>query len=525
MSAAVDVAPQSFGRHTLLDGMARPHHHSYHDPYAPNHGNYNAERFQQAPQTRQLPLLPPVSTIISPVPLSHSLVLANGRERSYSGGRPSHYADYATPSPVGQMPPQLPTAHSDAHSVARRTADVRHSPIATSGPSTRTPDELSQDPRFSKMSSIHDHAQPSPQAYHYPQSPRPRAESFQHERAIRSLPVSRSNTIHSYSSPPSFPNGRLPPPQLPRSPPSTQPSTSPRQETKSMSISNLLSTETDGKPATNSLYQNPPPLPPSSASLHQPHPYPTSSNIRSTPSASAQQMPEYRITVRQQPLAARSCGFGERDRRVIDPPPIVQLVLADTPTTATLTPEERSRRLRHQFSVVHCSIWDETGTRDMSSMPEDFRQQRRLMGTLVASPFVGLDDKGEEGCFFCFPDLSCRTPGTFRLKFALVMIDPTRMHVGHRSAIVATVMSEPFQVFNAKDFPGMQASTPLTKRLKEQGCLISIKKGNEKRDGKNGSGGDSASGGKGPNKREEDDDDDDDEGSGCEERATKRLKR
>jgi Velvet factor. len=147
------------------------------------------------------------------------------------------------------------------------------------------------------------------------------------------------------------------------------------------------------------------------------------------------------------------------------------------------------------------------------------------MGTLVASPFVGLDDKGEEGCFFCFPDLSCRTPGTFRLKFALVMIDPTRMHVGHRSAIVATVMSEPFQVFNAKDFPGMQASTPLTKRLKEQGCLISIKKGNEKRDGKNGSGGDSASGGKGPNKREEDDDDDDDEGSGCEERATKRLKR
>jgi len=113
-------------------------------------------------------------------------------------------------------------------------------------------------------------------------------------------------------------------------------------------------------------------------------------------------------------------------------------------------------------------------------MPEDFRQQRRLMGTLVASPFVGLDEKNEEGCFFCFPDLSCRTPGSFRLKFALVILDPMRMITGEKSPIVATAMSEPFQVYNAKDFPGMKASTPLTKRLKEQGCLISIKKGNEK---------------------------------------------
>lgn len=120
-------------------------------------------------------------------------------------------------------------------------------------------------------------------------------------------------------------------------------------------------------------------------------------------------------------------------------------------------------------------------------MPEDFRQQRRLMGTLVASPFVGQDENGEEGCFFCFPDLSCRTPGIFRLKFALVVLDPARMMAGDRSSIVATAMSEPFQVYNAKDFPGMKASTPLTKRLKEQGCLISIKKGNEK--GSSGKGG------------------------------------
>lgn len=251
-----------------------------------------------------------------------------------------------------------------------------------------------------------------------------------------------------------------------------------------MSISNLLSTTESATTTTTAATTT------SSTTPSKPLPAP----------AALPASPEYRITVRQQPYAARSCGFGERDRRVIDPPPIVQLTIHDP----SLSADDRARRLRHQFSVVHCSIWDEAGLKDMSSMPEDFRQQRRLMGTLVASPFVGLDEKGEEGCFFCFPDLSCRTPGVFRLKFALVVLDPARMCTGERSAIVATVMSEGFQVYNAKDFPGMQASTGLTKRLKEQGCLISIKKGNE---GKRETGG----GGKGG---EEDDDGEDEERDG-----------
>jgi len=174
---------------------------------------------------------------------------------------------------------------------------------------------------------------------------------------------------------------------------------------------------------------------------------------------------EYSIIVRQQPSAARSSGYLQRDRRVIDPPPIVQLTIHNT----SFSPDERARQLRHhQFSLVYCSIWDERGVEDMSIITKDgYRPQRRLVGTLLASPFVGLDDKDEEGCFFCFPDLSCCTPGSFRLKFALVMLDPTRMRAS--SAIAATAMSDPFQVYTPKTFPGMKPHTPLTKRLKEQG--------------------------------------------------------
>ncbi|KAK5652498.1 hypothetical protein OQA88_10400 [Cercophora sp. LCS_1] len=452
MSAVVEFAPHDFGRHTMLDGMARPHH-PYHEAYAQRHPYYAQEQSphqqhqQQLPQPppqqqqQQTPRLPPMSTVISSSVPGHGAALPpNGREGPYPGPRPGYYSDYATPSPVGQTPPQLPVPSSDPHPMSRRPLDARRSPTQSSTASDRSAeDEL----RMRQMNTIQEHRQGQmpPRPYHHQQSPRTRADAYHYESAHQP-PTHMKGPQLPFSA---HPNA-LPVPTLPQSPPSTQPSASPRQEAKSMSISNLLSSD-----SSNSNGKQPMPLPRASAS-------------------------EYRITVRQQPSAARSCGFGERDRRVIDPPPIVQLTIHDD----SLSPEERGRRLRHQFSVVHCSIWDERGLKDMSSMPEDFRQQRRLMGTLVASPFVGSDENDEEGCFFCFPDLSCRTPGSFRLKFALVVLDPTRMIAGDKSAIVATAMSEPFQVYNAKDFPGMQASTALTKRLKDQGCLISIKKGNEK---------------------------------------------
>ncbi|GKU06159.1 ryp2 [Fusarium langsethiae] len=184
----------------------------------------------------------------------------------------------------------------------------------------------------------------------------------------------------------------------------------------------------------------------------------------------------YSLKIRQQPVAARSCGFGERDRRVIDPPPIVQLVIEGP----NLTKDQISKHLRYSHYVMSCSIVDETGARDASFMPEEYRQQRRLMGSLVSAPFVGKDEHGEEGSFFCFPDLSCRTPGSFRLKFSMVKLDPARAREVKRFPDLAAAQSEVFTVYTAKDFPGMQASTKLTKRLKEQGCIISIKKGNDR---------------------------------------------
>lgn len=110
-------------------------------------------------------------------------------------------------------------------------------------------------------------------------------------------------------------------------------------------------------------------------------------------------------------------------------------------------------------------------------MPEDYTRQKRLMGNLVASPFFGEDENGEMGSFFCFPDISCRTPGRYRLKFSLVTLNPRPKA---KAPVRTELLSEVFQTFTAKEFPGMSESTALAKALKSQGCNIPTKKGNEK---------------------------------------------
>lgn len=197
----------------------------------------------------------------------------------------------------------------------------------------------------------------------------------------------------------------------------------------------------------------------------------------------ATQLPgEYTIHMRQQPRAARACGFGDRDRRCIDPPPIIQLTINNPEITA----EELRGRLHYPFYVVHCSLYDKTGEIDCTYMPEGFPRQKRMMGNIASGPFVAKDEFGDEGCFFPFPDMSIRTPGEYRLKFSFVIIEPQSGTPGRNYSINSFVYSNVFLVSSAKEFPGMVESSPLARTLKDQGYLISIRKGGDSRKGRGG---------------------------------------
>ncbi|KAK3070941.1 hypothetical protein LTR53_009563 [Teratosphaeriaceae sp. CCFEE 6253] len=264
---------------------------------------------------------------------------------------------------------------------------------------------------------------------------------------------------------------------------------------------------------------------PSAAAAASHSPSPSSLSPRSSlgpalPSRHAQPSPyRYELSMRQQPAAARACGFGERDRRVIDPPPILELRTTDARTGAPAKDHEGMLALR-------CTLMTEDGTQDDSATPHpaaageagpahNALATRRLMGSLVASPYEAKDERGAAGTFFVFPDLSCRAPGRYRLQFQLLRIVPSLMQTGMKFPAVAGFLSEVFAVYTAKDFPGMRASSALLKALRRQGLNVGVKKGSEARKGKGKGKGrgkkeDSSSG----EEEEGDDDDDDDDDSG-----------
>lgn len=204
--------------------------------------------------------------------------------------------------------------------------------------------------------------------------------------------------------------------------------------------------------------------------------------MNQNPVLAAQLPGEYTLHMRQQPRAARACGFGDRDRRCIDPPPIVQLTINNPEITA----EELRGRLHYRFYVVHCSLYDKTGEIDCSDMPEGFPRQKRMMGNVTSGPFVAKDEFGNEGCFFPFPDLSIRTPGEYRLMFSFIIIEPQSGMIGRNYSISSNVLSDAFLVSSAKEFPGMVESSPLARTLKDQGYQISIRKGGDSRKGRGG---------------------------------------
>ncbi|KAI5361836.1 putative velvet factor [Septoria linicola] len=199
--------------------------------------------------------------------------------------------------------------------------------------------------------------------------------------------------------------------------------------------------------------------------------------LASTPKPKVQPPPlNYNLSIRQQPAAARACGFGERDRRVIDPPPILELKITD----ANGLPEQD----HNGMIALHCMLLNSDGFEDETELApshHDVPSTRRLMGTLVASPYQAKDENGTAGTFFVFPDLSCRSPGKYRLKFKLIRVDGTNMTC---VTTHSSVISDVFNVYTAKDFPGMRASSSLLKALRRQGLNVGVKKGSEARKGK-----------------------------------------
>ncbi|UZP33875.1 hypothetical protein NXS19_001691 [Fusarium pseudograminearum] len=71
---------------------------------------------------------------------------------------------------------------------------------------------------------------------------------------------------------------------------------------------------------------------------------------------------KYSLDVQQQPIRARMCGFGDKDRRPITPPPCVRLVIINSETGK----EVDYNTLDHAMFVLSVDLWDKDGIKEVN---------------------------------------------------------------------------------------------------------------------------------------------------------------
>ncbi|KAJ2002508.1 hypothetical protein GGI04_003282 [Coemansia thaxteri] len=196
----------------------------------------------------------------------------------------------------------------------------------------------------------------------------------------------------------------------------------------------------------------------------------------------------------QNPIRARMCGFGEKDRRPLDPPPVVRLRVRDDDGEFVHNEDVEVWKF-----VVSATLWAPFSDNDRSivinpntlpgpvpmyqsstsviSLSEPVKV-RNLVGTTVSNAYLLKDDKDAINIFFIFHDLSVRTEGKFRIKFQFAVIPSEN---NPRAFVESVTWSDVFEVYSAKTFPGMTDSTELSKAFAAQGIKITIRKNNRGR--------------------------------------------
>ncbi|KAF9376100.1 hypothetical protein CPC16_000366, partial [Podila verticillata] len=169
---------------------------------------------------------------------------------------------------------------------------------------------------------------------------------------------------------------------------------------------------------------------------------------------------KYVLSIRQQPEKAKVCGVKERDRRPIDPPPIVQIKLADASS------DRNKDYLQSPYLFMCCNLVHASEPEGDIVAPA----HRALAGTVVSSLNRLKDVDNSDGGFFVFGDMSVRMEGHFILRFTLFeLVEGQVVHI-------MSVLSNPMTVHSSKTFPGMSESTFLSRSFSDQGVRIRIRK-------------------------------------------------
>ncbi|KAL2857911.1 velvet factor-domain-containing protein [Aspergillus pseudoustus] len=171
------------------------------------------------------------------------------------------------------------------------------------------------------------------------------------------------------------------------------------------------------------------------------------------------QSDDFDLVVRQQPTRARVAGGKEKERKPVDPPPIVQIRVREEGTYLA------QHYLQSPYFFMCCSLYDA-----QEDTPAPVSPTTSLTGTLVSSLHRLKDVDNTDGGFFVWGDLSVKVEGEYRLKFTLFEMRKTEV------VYLKSIISDRFTVSPPKSFPGMAESTFLSRSFADQGVKLRIRK-------------------------------------------------
>jgi len=113
------------------------------------------------------------------------------------------------------------------------------------------------------------------------------------------------------------------------------------------------------------------------------------------------------------------------------------------------------------------------------AITENSKCTNALVGQTFVQP-ANVDYKGKKSLMFVFADLAVKIEGTFILRYRVFDIF-SKGFPSSELAVQAECYGGPFRVYSTKEFPGLHASTDLTKQLARWGVRLNIRETERKR--------------------------------------------
>lgn len=111
---------------------------------------------------------------------------------------------------------------------------------------------------------------------------------------------------------------------------------------------------------------------------------------------------------------------------------------------------------------------------------ESSKQTQALVGATFVQPAL-VDYQGTKSIVFVFADLAVKIEGTFILRYRVFDIFSRPYNQTNDLAITGECYGDMFRVYSTKEFPGLQASTELTKHLARWGVRLNIRETERRR--------------------------------------------